>query len=68
MIRSFTADAAWALEMGDETGSLEEGKSADFIVVDKNILDANPLDIKNAKVLQTYFRGERVYDAANAEQ
>lgn len=68
MIRSFTADAAWALEMGDETGSLEEGKSADFIVVDKNILDANPLDIKNARVLQTYFRGERVYDAANAEQ
>lgn len=67
MIRSFTADAAWALSLDDETGSLEEGKSADLIVVDQNVLDVDPLAIKDTKVLATYLRGEKVYDAAQAE-
>lgn len=67
MIRSFTADAAWALEMESETGSLEEGKSADLIVVDQNILKAKPLDIKNTKVLATYLQGKKVYDAEDAD-
>lgn len=68
MIRSFTIDAAWALSLDGETGSLEAGKAADFVVVDQNILEAKPLDIKNTKVLQTYLKGTRVYDAALAEQ
>ncbi|RDB63246.1 amidohydrolase [Gordonibacter sp. 28C] len=63
MIRSFTADAAWALGLEDETGSLEEGKSADFVVVDQNVLDVDPLAIKNTKVLATYLRGKKVFDA-----
>ena len=67
MVRSFTADAAWALGMEDETGSLEAGKSADFIVMDQNVLDVEPLAIKNTKVLATYLRGEKVYDAEEAE-
>ena len=66
MIRSFTADAAWALSLDGETGSLEEGKAADFIVVDQNVLEAKPLDIKNTKVLATYLRGEKVFDAEEA--
>lgn len=63
MIRSFTADAAWALGLEDETGSLEEGKSADFVVVDQNVLDVDPLAIKNTKVLATYLCGKKVFDA-----
>ncbi len=67
MVRSFTADAAWALGMEDETGSLEAGKSADFIVVDQNVLDVEPLAIKNTRVLATYLQGKKVYDAEEAE-
>lgn len=66
MIRSFTADAAWALGLEGETGTLEPGKSADFIVVDQNVLDADPLAIKDTKVLATYLRGEKIFDAAQA--
>jgi predicted amidohydrolase YtcJ len=46
----------------DQIGSLEEGKLADFVIVDTDILTC-PVDaIRNTKVLQTYLGGKRVYD------
>jgi predicted amidohydrolase YtcJ len=52
-----------------ELGSLEPGKLADLLVLDKDPLsDAVPdTEIKNIKVLQTYIGGDLAYDAATAK-
>lgn len=65
-IRTFTINAAYILKREDEIGSLEVGKKADFIVLDKNIFTVHPLDICNIKVLKTYFNGELVYEDISA--
>lgn len=63
-IRGFTANAAYAMFSEDVTGTLEVGKSADMIVIDQNLLTINPLAISDTKVLKTYLRGQKVFDAA----
>lgn len=65
-IRTFTINAAYILKRENEIGSLEVGKKADFIVLDKNIFTVHPLDIGNIKVLKTYFNGELVYEDISA--
>lgn len=60
-IRMFTINAAYVLGKEDQIGSLEIGKKADFIVLDKNIFETQPLDIHEINVVQTYFNGELVY-------
>ncbi|WP_177561089.1 amidohydrolase [uncultured Phascolarctobacterium sp.] len=61
MIDSFTINQAYANFIDDISGSLEEGKFADLIVIDKNILQIIPEDIGTAKVEATYFMGKKVY-------
>ena len=60
-IKIFTINAAYALSKDNEIGSLEIGKKADFIVLDKNIFTAETLDIHDINVVQTYFNGKLVY-------
>ena len=62
MIRGYTANAAYLISAEDVTGSLEVGKFADMIVIDQNLLDIEPLEISNTKVLKTYFKGKLVFD------
>jgi len=52
--------AAYAYDLDAITGSLEVGKSADFVILDRNIFQTAPSE---PKVLETWFRGERVYRA-----
>jgi len=61
MIDSFTIHGAYAAFLEKETGSLEVGKSADFIILDKNIITDRPADIHKARVLNTFFDGRQVY-------
>ena len=61
MIRGFTAEGAYATFSEKETGTLEVGKAADLIVLDRNILEIDPLQIEKARVLQTYLNGKLVY-------
>ena len=63
MIRSFTANSAYAAFRERETGRLEAGKQADMVVLDKNILTCPPLEIHEARVLKTYVNGQLVYSA-----
>lgn len=63
MIDSFTINQAYANFMDEETGSIEVGKSADMILVDKNILAIAPEDIGTAVVEKTLFMGNVVYEA-----
>ncbi len=51
------------MEKEDETGTIEPGKSADFIVINQNILDIPVENIHKTKVLKTVLQGHTVYEA-----
>lgn len=68
MIRAYTANGAYLLFAEDETGSLEVGKQADMVILDKNLLEIAPLEIHTAQVLATYMGGQLVYEAETGLQ
>ena len=61
-IQIFTRNGAVAMEKEDETGTIEPGKSADFIVINQNLLEISPLKIHQTKVLKTVLKGHTVYE------
>jgi predicted amidohydrolase YtcJ len=65
LIDAYTLNGARAMGRSAEFGSLEPGKSADFIIVDQDILalgdTGHASDIGKTKVLETWFRGVKVY-------
>ncbi|MBU1099635.1 MAG: amidohydrolase [Bacteroidetes bacterium] len=61
MIRSFTINGAYANFQENVTGSIEKGKSADLIVLDKNLFDIPVDQINAARVLRTIFMGKEVF-------
>ena len=62
-IDAYTINAAFQLRTERSTGSLELGKFADFIVLDRNLFDIDPTEISETQVLKTIFNGKVVYDA-----
>lgn len=62
-IRGFTASGAYAMFTDDVAGTLAVGKSADMIVIDRDLLTIDPLDIGDTVVLRTYLQGNLVYRA-----
>jgi predicted amidohydrolase YtcJ len=67
MIASFTVHAAFANFLEHEIGSLEVGKSADLVVLDKSLFDIPEIHISNTKVLLTLVGGEKLYQAPGFE-
>lgn len=65
-IAIFTLENARALRLEDRAGSLEAGKSADFVVLSQNLFDIAPEDISEVRVLRTVFQGETVYSEGAA--
>ena len=63
VLRAATIDAAYELHEDDVCGSLEIGKFADLIVLDRNPLDIAPEDIANVRVLETVVAGSTVFAA-----
>ena len=59
--RCFTLDAAYAGHQEKTLGSLEAGKYADFIVIDRDLFKISPYDIHNISVLETWVGGRQVY-------
>jgi predicted amidohydrolase YtcJ len=59
--RAFTLDAAYAQHQEKTLGSLEPGKWADFILIDRDLFKMNPADIWKVKVEQTWVAGARVH-------
>ena len=61
VLRIFTRNGADAMYHTDSTGSIEPGKHADFIVIDRNLFAISPEQIGETVVLRTVFRGRTVF-------
>lgn len=66
-IKAYTINGARQVNAGDEIGSITAGKSADFIVLDRDLLTVPTDEIKDTTVLQTYFKGNEVYNAQDQQ-
>lgn len=60
-IASYTINGAFANFQEDVTGSLETGKLADIVVLDRNLFDVEPVRISETRVLLTFLGGRLVH-------
>lgn len=60
-LKGMTIWAAYSNFEEKEKGSLEKGKYADFIILDKDIMKCDIKAVLKTKVLSTYINGEKVY-------
>jgi hypothetical protein len=60
MVDAYTINAAYALRQEKTTGSLEPGKRADFIVLDRDIFAIDPFELHATRVLATYLDGREL--------
>jgi predicted amidohydrolase YtcJ len=61
MIAAYTINGAYCNHEENLVGSLEVGKVADFIILNKNLFDVPVSEIHNVRVLETFFCGNLVY-------
>ena len=61
MLYAYTINAARALRMENKIGSLETGKYADLIILDRDVMYVDPFSFRQTKVLVTIFEGKPVY-------
>jgi predicted amidohydrolase YtcJ len=61
VLRAITIEAAHELHEDDVTGSLQAGKFADLIVIDRDPLKIPAEEIANVRVLETVVGGRTVY-------
>lgn len=59
-LKAFTIDAAYSAFWEDEIGSLEAGKKADFILVDKDIFTVEAEQLNDVQIMQTWVGGKRL--------
>ena len=64
MIAAYTINGAFCNHEENLVGSLESGKVADFIILNKNLFDVPVSQIHNVRVLETFFCGNSVYRSA----
>lgn len=63
-IAAHTINAAYVAFAEDETGSIETGKYADFVVLDRDLFAISIEEVSEAKVLKTVVEGEVIFEAA----
>jgi len=66
-VKCYTTNSAFASFEEKIKGSIEVGKLADFVVLNKNIFEIDKNDILNIKIAKTIFDGEIIYDADKEE-
>jgi len=67
MIEAYTINAAWLMHHENITGSIEVGKRADIVVLDRNLFDIPVTEINEAQVVETLLDGETVWATPTAE-
>ena len=60
-LTALTVNCAKQMFIEDERGSIREGKYADFLLVDKDVLSCPENDIHTARPVATYFEGKKVF-------
>jgi len=61
MIDAYTVNGAYQMKLDDVQGSIEVGKRADLVVLDRNLFEIPTSEISDAKVMMTIFNGKTVY-------
>lgn len=64
VIKAYTLNGAYTMRQETTVGSIEVGKQADLIVIDQNLFEIPVNQISKTKVLQTFLKGEKVYQAS----
>jgi len=62
MIEAYTINGAYQMGLEDEQGSIEVGKRADLVVLDRNLFELAPAKINEARVMMTIFDGRTIYE------
>ena len=65
-IEAFTMGSAYVNHLDDQAGSIQVGKAADLVVLDRNLFEHPVEEIHEARVLATYVDGVRVFAAPDA--
>ncbi|MBR5538597.1 MAG: amidohydrolase, partial [Clostridia bacterium] len=65
-LRAITVNAAYQYFEENKKGSIESGKIADFVILDKDPLTVPKETIKEIKVLSTYKNGRKIFDMEDA--
>jgi len=61
-LTALTINVARQMFLENERGSVKEGKYADFLLVDKDVLTCPVTEIHEAKPAATYFEGKKVFE------
>jgi predicted amidohydrolase YtcJ len=62
-LKAITSNVAYWYREEDRKGTLEVGKLADLVILDKDPLKVEPIAIKDIKVLETIKEGKSIYTA-----
>jgi len=61
-IKAYTINAAYVMRQEEKVGSIEVGKEADLILLDRNLFEIPQRQISQTQVLETYLRGQLIYE------
>jgi hypothetical protein len=61
-IAMYTVNAAYANQQERETGSIEVGKLADLVVLERNLFDVDSREIHSVRVMRTILGGRTVFE------
>jgi predicted amidohydrolase YtcJ len=67
MIEAYTTNAAWLMHQEDRVGSIEVGKRADIVVLDRNLFAIPVTEINEARVVMTLLDGETIWAGEPAQ-
>lgn len=62
MIEAYTINGAYQMGLEGEQGSIEVGKRADFVVLDRNLFEIPSSEISDVEVVMTVFDGRTVFE------
>ena len=60
-LKAYTIDGAWLAGHEELTGSIELGKAADLVVLERNLFEVEPMEISRVEVQRTLLEGNTVY-------
>lgn len=64
-IRALTSEAAWQVMSEHEIGSIEPGKYADFVIMEKDPRKVEKEKIREIRIIETWMNGKKVYSLKN---